>query len=169
MAATRRSTTTAPSRSRSSSAARKRTTTRRKPAPRKKAPSHRKPPPAWRAELVRQLGGHATDAVALALFVLGAVAALGIYSDLSGPVGDGIDGFASLMLGAGRYAVPIMLFLAAGSVLVQRDDDPDTRSDLRLGVGLMLVCGSIVGLLHIAHGNGERAMRRQAAVEPQTV
>jgi DNA segregation ATPase FtsK/SpoIIIE, S-DNA-T family len=154
MAATPRSTATAPSRTRSSSARRKRTTTtRRKPGSRKRAASHRKAPPAWRAELTRQLGGHATDAVALALFVLGAVSALGIYSNLSGPVGDGIDAFASLTLGAGRFAVPIMLLLAAGSVLVQRDDAPETRSDLRLGVGLVLVCASIVGLLHIAHGN----------------
>jgi S-DNA-T family DNA segregation ATPase FtsK/SpoIIIE len=151
MAATRRSTTAAPSRSRSRATATRRGAARRTRAAR--PPARRRPSPAWRRELAHQLGGHATDALALALFVLAVVSALGIYSDLSGPLGDAIDAFAALMLGSGRIVVPLALLVAAGGVLVQRDDAPETRSDLRLAVGLALVCVSIVGLLHLAHGN----------------
>jgi S-DNA-T family DNA segregation ATPase FtsK/SpoIIIE len=147
MAATRRSTATAPSRSRS----RSRTTSTRKRTP-ARASRRRSAPPKWRQELAHQLGGHANDALAIGLFVLALVAALGIYSDLSGPLGDGLDAAASLMLGAGRVVVPVVLLVAAIGVVAQRGDD-ETRRDLRLGIGLALVCVSIVGLLHIANGS----------------
>ena len=148
MATTRRSTATAPSRSKG----RSRTTTRRTPA-KKRAPARRSAPPKWRQELASQLGGHANDALAIGLFVLALVAALGIYSNLSGPLGDGLDAAASLMLGAGRMVVPLVLLVAAGGVVIQRGDAPETRRDLRLAIGLALVCASIVGLLHIGHGS----------------
>jgi S-DNA-T family DNA segregation ATPase FtsK/SpoIIIE len=156
MAATRRSTTTAPSRSRSRSA--RGTATRRKPpaqrasAARRPAP-RRRATPKWRQELARQLGGHSTDALAIGLFVLALVSALGIYSNLAGPVGGGLDAAASIMLGAGRVVVPLALLVAAGGVLVTRGEPGQSRSDLRLGFGIVLVCAAIVGLLHIGHGS----------------
>ena len=82
------------------------------------------------------------------------VSVLGIFSNVVGPVGDGIDAAASIMLGAGRVVVPLALLVAAGGVLVASDgDDGESRSDLRLGLGIVLVCAAIVGLLHIGHGN----------------
>ena len=92
MAATRRSTTTAPSRSRSRVAARRRGAdpanggAARRPAPRWRAT------PKWRQELARQLGGHShRRARDRARSSSRSSAVLGIYSDLAGPVGDGID------------------------------------------------------------------------------
>jgi DNA segregation ATPase FtsK/SpoIIIE, S-DNA-T family len=146
--ATRRSTTTAARRSSGGS----RSSTRRRPPPRS-APARRRATPRWRQELAHQLGGHAGDALAIGLFVLALVCALGIYSGLAGPVGDGIDAAAAILLGGGRFAVPLILLIAAGGVLLQRGAEEDSRSDLRLGLGLVLVCAAIVGLLHIADGS----------------
>ena len=57
------------------------------------------------------------------------------------------------MLGAGRVVVPLALLVAAGGVLVTRGEPGESRSDLRLGLGIVLVCAAIVGLLHIGHGS----------------
>jgi hypothetical protein len=55
---------------------------RRKKRPRRVSTEH------LREELALQLGGHAPDALAIALLVAAIVAALGLFSDLAGPAGD---------------------------------------------------------------------------------
>jgi DNA segregation ATPase FtsK/SpoIIIE, S-DNA-T family len=149
MPATRRSTLTAHRRHRRS----RRTPSRRTRVRTRRVATRRRATPRWRKELAAQLGGHANDALALGLGVLALVSALGIYSDLAGPVGDGLDAAASIMLGSGKVVVPLALLIAAGGALVARGDDEGTRSDLRLGLGVVLVCAAIVGLLHLAHGS----------------
>src|ERR1700741_3416315 len=110
MAATRRSQTTSGR--------------KKKPASRKRTPA-KKPArtPRLRQELAAQLGGHASDALAIALAVGGLIAALGIFSDLAGPLGDAIDTAASVLFGAGRVFVPIALLFGAAAVVMQRHEE----------------------------------------------
>ncbi len=152
--ATRRAATTRRRRKPVRKQAAKRTVSRRAPAPRRRAK------PRWREELSSQLGGHSTDALAIGMFVLALVSALGIYFNLAGPVGNGIDAATSLMLGSGRVMVPIALLIAAAGVVVTRDGSAPKRSDIRLAVGLGLMCAATVGLLHIGNGSpGGDSMR----------
>src|SRR5262245_65849963 len=74
----------------------------------------------WREEAAAQLGGHRADAVAIGLGVAGVLAALGIFSDLAGPFGRGIDTAAAVVLGAGKVIVPIALLTGAGVAPAQR-------------------------------------------------
>jgi DNA segregation ATPase FtsK/SpoIIIE, S-DNA-T family len=143
MAATRRSQTTSSRKPRA-----------RKPPPRRRAPAKAKPPRLSRIrdDISAQLGGHASDALAIGLAVGGVIAALGIYSDLAGPLGDAIDEATSVLFGAGRVFVPIALFLGAIAVVTQREDDA-TGKGWRLGLGLALIGATVVGLLHIADGS----------------
>src|SRR5262249_58685557 len=92
MGTTRRSTTTAVRRSRSRSRGKANTRARRNP----RRPAA-KPAGRWRGEFAAQLGGHSTDALALGLFVLALVSALGMFSSLARPVGDAIDAAAAVM------------------------------------------------------------------------
>ena len=108
--------------------------------PRSGRPARRSAPPKWRQELASQLGGHATDALAIGLFVLALVAALGIYSNLAGPSATASTPAASLMLGAGRVVVPLALLVAAVRCRPPaRRRTTRRRRDLRLGLGLGLV------------------------------
>ena len=150
------------------------TTTRRAPAARKPAAkaSARKPAasrarstPARRAkprsrsawETVReraaaQLGEHASDAGALALGVLGILAVLGVFTDLAGPVGRGLDTSTGVLLGNGRLLVPAACFVGAGFLLAGRRAEAPTHG-LRVGLGVALAILGAAGLLHIAGGS----------------
>ncbi|MGQ0825944.1 MAG: DNA translocase FtsK 4TM domain-containing protein [Actinomycetota bacterium] len=129
-------------------APRRRTKSRKR---RRRAP--RREPGRIRAELAAQLGDHKADALAIGLGVLGVVAALGIFSDLAGPFGAGIDAATAVLAGGGRVLVPIALLVGAVGALAPSDEERATGTGLRLGVGLILVCGTVVGVLHLARGN----------------
>ena len=102
-----------------------------------------------------QLGRHAGDAAAIGLGVAGCITALGMFSDLAGPLGDGIDTAAAVLLGGGRFVVPVALLVGAIAALARgRGEDAGEagRTGIRLGVGFALVCAAVVGCLHLAHG-----------------
>lgn len=102
-----------------------------------------------------QLGRHAADAVAIGLGVAGCITALGMFSDLAGPLGDGIDTAAAVLLGGGRFVVPVSLLVGAVGALARgrgEDAGETGRKGIRLGVGLALVGAAVVGCLHLAHG-----------------
>jgi S-DNA-T family DNA segregation ATPase FtsK/SpoIIIE len=106
---------------------------------------------AVRAVLADQLGGHGTDVAAIALLVLGALGMLGVFSDLAGPVGRGIDTAAGWALGDGRVLVPIACGGAAALLLAERARDPEHEhhGGLRIGLGLALAGLAIAGGLHV--------------------
>src|ERR1700733_6322454 len=100
---------------------------------------------AWRDDLNEQLRGHRSDALAILLAVAGVIAALGIYSDLAGPFGRGIDQGTAAVLGGGRFLVPVALFLGTLALIVPvrvaDDEDDEVESagrGWRLGIGLVL-------------------------------
>lgn len=142
----------------------------KKPATRKAPAKKAASKPAVGERLSRTIGqafdGHGADVWGLACIVTGVVAALGVYGDFAGPVGDGLDWLAGAGVGVAKYVLPPAL-LAVGVVLVKgparRDDDERSRrgdragSDttdqlVRLAVGSLLVSVSVTALLHIVRG-----------------
>ena len=62
-----------------------------------------------RDSLATHLGRQSDDVWGLLLLALGVVAALGIYADLTGPVGHFIRDLAGLLFGWGRLALPLAI------------------------------------------------------------
>ncbi len=94
--------------------------------------------------------GHGRDVAGVAVAVLGAVAALGLYADLAGPVG---RGFATALLaafGVLAYALPVVLVGSGVLLLRRRPEEPTSLLRPVVGGALLVVAGS--GLLHLATG-----------------
>jgi S-DNA-T family DNA segregation ATPase FtsK/SpoIIIE len=145
----------------------------RKPAPRKSTASRAKAAPAEpgmvarsREAAGRQLAGHRPDLFAVCLFVLGAIFALGLWTDLAGPVGSALADGTGAVLGRARVAVPVACF-AFGVVLLWprraaaadpeagtiADDDPAPEPPtVRIAIGALLLFVADVGILHLAYG-----------------
>jgi hypothetical protein len=115
----------------------------------------KKKPPArqWRQDAAHQLSGHAGDALAIALAVSGVVLALGLMSDLAGPVGDALDTATAVIFGKGRVMIPIALIVAAVFVALDHRVEEESRRAWRLGLGFVLTGATVVGLLHLTNGN----------------
>jgi S-DNA-T family DNA segregation ATPase FtsK/SpoIIIE len=118
----------------------------------------------------RQLAGHRTDVVAVALFVLGAIFVLGLWTALAGPVGSALADGTGAALGRARVAVPVacfafgvLLLWPSGSRRGAVDDsevadvdvadvEPGERPTLRIAIGALLLFVADVGVLHLAYG-----------------
>ncbi len=118
------------------------------------------PPPTFVDRLISglasALGGHSGDLLGLLCITLGIVAGMGVYAELAGPVGRGLDTAIGTMVGWGRLVVPAAL-VATGVVLLRgipEDDDVEvdpSRSYLWVG-GLMIAVAGC-GLLHLTGGH----------------
>jgi hypothetical protein len=67
--------------------------------------------------------GHGHDVWGLGCIVTGVVAALGVYGDVAGPVGDGLDWLAGASVGVAKYAVAPVLVIV-GVLLVRGPANP---------------------------------------------
>ncbi|MDQ1431556.1 MAG: segregation ATPase FtsK/SpoIIIE, family [Actinomycetota bacterium] len=112
----------------------------------------------------RQLAGHRSDVLAVFLFVAGAIVALGLWTELAGPVGSALADATGAVLGRARVAVPVACF-AFGVLLLwprravdnETDDDddeaaPSERPTVRIAIGALLLFLADVGILHLAYG-----------------
>ncbi|HET9443988.1 MAG TPA: DNA translocase FtsK, partial [Acidimicrobiales bacterium] len=88
------------------------------------------------------------DVWGLLLLLVGALAALGIYADLTGPVGRLLRDASGAVFGWGRMLVPVTL-AGVGAVMVRGTLRPEPGR-LVIGAGFLLV--SLCGLLHLASG-----------------
>jgi S-DNA-T family DNA segregation ATPase FtsK/SpoIIIE len=125
------------------------TTTKRRPATRSKA--KRKPPSAWariRTALATHLGRQSDDVWGVVLLVIAAVAALGIYADLTGPAGRFVKDLAGAVLGWGRLLVPLGLAAVGGVLVSGRQRNEPAR--VAIGAGFLLVAAT--GLLDLGRG-----------------
>src|SRR5262245_10887777 len=115
----------------------------------------------------RQLAGHRGDVLAVCLFVVGAIVALGLWTDLAGPLGSALADGTGAVLGRARVAIPVACF-AFGVVLLwprrapAADPDAETVSTggdmpaeiptVRIAIGALLLFVADVGILHLAYG-----------------
>jgi S-DNA-T family DNA segregation ATPase FtsK/SpoIIIE len=113
----------------------------------------------------RQLAGHRGDMLAVALFVVAAIFALGLWTDLAGPVGSGLADATGAALGRARVAVPVACFAFGVVLLWPRREPamdpaaPDSGDELtaerptvRVAIGVLLLFLADVGILHLAYG-----------------
>src|SRR5205085_7240044 len=92
------------------------------------------------------LGRQADDLWGVVLLVLGLLAALGIYANLTGPAGRAVRDAARELFGWGRFLVPPALGAVGGVLLRGRHrDDP-----ARVAIGSLMVVGASIGLLDLA-------------------
>ncbi len=113
----------------------------------------------------RQLAGHQADVLAVCLFVAGAIFALGLWTELAGPVGSALADGTGAVLGRARVAVPVACFAFGVLLLWPRKaadpadpddetvvDEPAERPTVRIAIGALLLFVADVGILHLAYG-----------------
>jgi len=100
------------------------------------------------AELREAVEGREDDFAGVGLIVVGVLLGLGIYLNLAGPLGRGIETLVGWFTGLGRFVVPVAL-VSVGVALV-RDSRSGRRFRLAIGWGLAFL--SILGLLHVVRG-----------------
>ncbi|MSZ30485.1 MAG: DUF87 domain-containing protein, partial [Actinobacteria bacterium] len=123
---------------------------------------------AW----TEQLGGHAADAVAIALVSVGVLTALALLTDLAGPFGSACQSVITLLAGRGAFLVPTLCVAVAADLLWHRGAESTSGTKkkastsksassksaeegsvhlLRIGVGLALLVGGLLGLLSLGN------------------
>jgi S-DNA-T family DNA segregation ATPase FtsK/SpoIIIE len=148
-------------------------TTRRSPPRRGPAGARRRPRPARRPgaahlltaardALARHLGSQADEVWGLVLLLAGLLAALGIYADLTGPMGRALRAGTGAVLGLGRVVVPVALSTTGVLLLRGRPH----REPGRVAVGFAALTVAACGLLYLARGRpgltAPLAVQRQA-------
>ena len=94
------------------------------------------------------LEGHVEDAWGIGLVTVGILGALALYGNALGPVGHGARHGLGIVLGVGRFLVPLA-FAAAGVMLIA---GRPRHEPARAGVGLALTLASVAGLADLAGG-----------------
>ncbi len=127
-----------------------------KTAPTAKRSATRAPSRPTAEPLRRAVGesftGHGRDVVGVSVAVVGAVAALGLYGDLAGPVGRGLAAALLASVGLLAYAVPPALVVAGLAAVRQRGED--APSSMRPVVGGILLAVAGAGLVHLVTDGG---------------
>ena len=100
------------------------------------------------AEMREAVSGREDEFFGIGFIVVGVLLGLGIYFNLAGPLGRGIETLIGWFTGLGRYIVPVAL-VAIGVALVRKGR---SGSRFRLGIGWGLASLSILGLLHVVRG-----------------
>ena len=135
-----------------------RSSTKRGRPPAKKAParssaakkrSAKKPAPSpVRHTLAAALEGRGAELTGLFLIVAGIIAALGIYTETAGPLGEAFDDGFGWVMGVFRYLAPPAIVLA-GLAVIRRGDEPYDLSP-RMLVGGFAALVATAGLVHLA-------------------
>ena len=104
--------------------------------------------------------GHRRDGIALALLGIAVVIAASSWFGAAGPVGQWIDTFLRILVGASVALLPVAL--AAGAVVLMRTEpDPEARPRLVLGVAMIVL--PALGLWHLWAGSPQDPTARQHA------
>jgi DNA segregation ATPase FtsK/SpoIIIE, S-DNA-T family len=104
--------------------------------------------------------GHRRDGIALALLGIAVVIAASSWFDAARPVGQWIDTFLRVLVGAAVVLVPIVL-TAIAVVLMRTERDPDARPRLVLGAAMIAL--PALGLWHLWAGSPQDPAARQRA------
>ena len=84
----------------------------------------------------------------IAFVVVGVLLGLGIYVDLAGPFGRGVETGVGWFTGVGRFLVPLVL-IAVGVAMIRAQHVGNLT---RVLVGWALMAVSVLGLLHVVRG-----------------
>ncbi|HET6735333.1 FtsK/SpoIIIE family DNA translocase [Mycobacterium sp.] len=104
--------------------------------------------------------GHRRDGIALALLGFAVVIAASSWFDAARPVGEWIDTFLRVLIGAAVVLVPIVL-AAVAVVLMRTEPDPEARPRLILGSAMIVL--PALGLWHLWAGSPQDPTARQHA------
>ncbi|MSV61417.1 MAG: hypothetical protein F2901_08585, partial [Actinobacteria bacterium] len=113
-------------------------------------PKRNSAPMREHAAVKAAVGGRENEFLGIGVVVVAVLAALAIYLDVAGPLGDAIDTGLGWLVGLGRFFLPPAIALL-GVTLIRRNE---SEHRLRVGVGSTLIVLSIFGLLHLARGAG---------------
>ena len=94
------------------------------------------------------VSGREDEFIGIGFIVVGVLLGLGIYFNLAGPLGRGIETLVGWFTGLGRFMVPVAL-VAIGIALVRKGR---SGNRFRLGIGWGLASLSVLGLLHVVRG-----------------
>jgi DNA segregation ATPase FtsK/SpoIIIE, S-DNA-T family len=104
--------------------------------------------------------GHRRDGIALALLGFAVVIAASSWFDAARPVGEWIDTFLRVLIGAAVVLVPMVL-AAVAVVLMRTEPDPEARPRLILGSAMIAL--PALGLWHLWAGSPQDPTARQHA------
>jgi S-DNA-T family DNA segregation ATPase FtsK/SpoIIIE len=104
--------------------------------------------------------GHRRDGIALALLGMAVVVAASSWFDAARPVGEWIDSFLRMLIGAAVVLVPIAL-AAVAVTLMRTEPDPEERP--RLILGATMIALPALGLFHLWSGSPQAPTDRQHA------
>jgi S-DNA-T family DNA segregation ATPase FtsK/SpoIIIE len=99
-------------------------------------------------ELRRAIAGREHEFFGLLMIVAGVIFAAGVFFDVAGILGDGVDWLVGALAGLARYVVPFML-VAMGVAFVR---SARSSSPWRLVFGWAFVTLAVLGVLHVARG-----------------
>ena len=104
--------------------------------------------------------GHRRDGIALALLGMAVIVAASSWFEAAGPVGEWLDTFVRMLIGAAVVLVPLAL-AAVGIALMRTEPDPDARPRLILGSAMIAL--PALGLWHLWAGSPQDPGARQHA------
>jgi S-DNA-T family DNA segregation ATPase FtsK/SpoIIIE len=99
-------------------------------------------------EFKRAIAGREHEFYGLLLIAVGIILAAGVYFNVAGIFGDGVDWLVGAVAGLARYVVPVVL-VAMGVALIR---SARSSSPWRLVFGWTFFALSALGILHIARG-----------------
>jgi DNA segregation ATPase FtsK/SpoIIIE, S-DNA-T family len=104
--------------------------------------------------------GHRRDGIALTLLGIAVVVAASSWFDAARPVGQWIDTFLRVLIGAAVVLLPILL-AAVAVVLMRTEPDPEARP--RMILGATMIALPALGLWHLWAGSPQDPIARQHA------
>ncbi|MEO7804666.1 MAG: DNA translocase FtsK 4TM domain-containing protein [Actinomycetota bacterium] len=123
---------------------------RKRPAARKKSQSG-----GVIRSIARHLGEQRKDVIGIVFVFIGLLSGLGMYGDLAGPAGRGLEWLMRVLLGGVAMALPPVLAYV-GFLLLR---NPDSDDAARVGVGAFLSLLGVASFLHMLQANDSAGLR----------
>ncbi|MGB8858538.1 MAG: DNA translocase FtsK [Ilumatobacteraceae bacterium] len=100
------------------------------------------------AEMREAVSGREDEFLGIGFIGVGVLLGLGIYFNLAGPLGRGVETLVGWFTGVGRFVVPVAL-VGAGVALVRKGR---SGHRFRLAIGWGVSALAVLGLLHVVNG-----------------
>lgn len=101
------------------------------------------------------LGRHRRDLAGIGLLFLGILAGLGIYADMAGPAGRGLEWLGRFVLGSAAVAIPPVLAAVGFTVL----SDRDPLAPGRIAIGSTLAAAGVGAMRHLLLADDTAGLR----------